>query len=94
MSAPQAGNILVHTWKEHSNRPLCPPLGWDPVKDELWTSTEMELKSEYNQGLIVKSRRLAGTCAGGSAQHLLKAGPVTSACSGTCQVLNTSQGTS
>lgn len=94
MSAPEAGNILIHTWKEHSNRPLCPPVGCDPVKDELWRSTEMELRSEYNQGLIVKSRRLAGTCAGGSAQHLLKAGPVTSACSGTCQGLNTSQGTS
>lgn len=94
MSAPEAGNILIHTWKEHSNHPRCPPLGWDPVKDELWTSTEMELRSEYNQGLIVKSRRLAGTCAGGSAQHLLKAGPVTSACSGTCQGLSTSQGIS
>lgn len=78
--------------KEHSNHVLGPPWGRCPSEQEgiiqSWTlnATGDETQKRIYCGPIVKSCRLGGTRGGCVAQHLHKAGPVTSGCSGTCPV--------
>lgn len=79
--------------KKHFNQVLGPPLRWYPSEQERiiqsWTldATGDETQKWIYCGPIVKTCRLGGTHGGCLVQHLHKAGPVTSGCSGTCPVM-------